>query len=120
MRLHGIGTLNYRKVNLSGGLAIGEFSSSIIKLFPMAEWGRGRARGAAGGMEIKRGGDQALVEIKCAERMQSGTAQTREIACVRRTFSGANCWHFPYTRNNMYVSTGENFSSFGEIDLVIN
>lgn len=27
------GTLNYRKVNLSGGLAIGEFSSSIIKLF---------------------------------------------------------------------------------------
>lgn len=36
------GTLNYRKVNLSGGLAIGEFSSSIIKLFPLG--GRKRER----------------------------------------------------------------------------
>jgi len=43
------GTLNYRKVNLSGGLAIGEFSSSIIKLFPLGERERER-----GGMDGRR------------------------------------------------------------------
>lgn len=51
------GTLNYRKVNLSGGLAIGEFSSSIIKLFPLGGkkmGGEKREGGGEGGPDGKR------------------------------------------------------------------
>lgn len=58
------GTLNYRKVNLSGGLAIGEFSSSIIKLFPLG----GKKMGREGGREGWRGREIELtLEIKLAE-----------------------------------------------------
>lgn len=54
-------TLNYRKVNLSGGLAIGEFSSSIIKLFPLGGHGRREGIGAEGRHgETGRGAGQEM------------------------------------------------------------
>jgi len=58
------GTLNYRKVNLSGGLAIGEFTSSIIKLLPLGEGGYG--------------GQEEEVVARQAENGETGHRGTRE------------------------------------------
>jgi hypothetical protein len=75
MALVSSGTLNYRKVNLSGGLAIGEFTSSIIKLLPLGGGGGGGggvARPGGGPKMVRRdtgakGMKRVLVEIKCGE-----------------------------------------------------
>lgn len=62
------GTLNYRKVNLSGGLAIGEFSSSIIKLFPLGDRKRERKRLKKRKRKRWTGGEIELtLEIKLVE-----------------------------------------------------
>lgn len=99
------GTLNYRKVNLSGGLAIVEFSSSIIKLFLLEDERGMLAEGNAG---VRRDGKPNSLCRNKTCRTYNHVLANENVHVFRQP------WHFLHTRNN----TGENFSSFSGVDSV--